>query len=220
MAWCRIGDKPLYKLMFTDTLTHMCGTKVRWINGLVSLWSKPLPEPMYINFRDALGCRQGQMTLKRPCIYFRICNGSRSELNCIPLGLRTGQFYPYFFKNVQRSDNIVKKTQRRTKTVCIFYGIYSKAATSCNYLLEHSPFPWQRTFIGSMTFRIWGRLYKRFMSWYVKSCENHLCPNGSSGDPIGSQSCACHDSCVAMTCAKLRSDHDNVIKWKLFPRLC
>ena len=34
MAWRRIGDKPLSEPMLTDSLTHICGTRERWVNAL------------------------------------------------------------------------------------------------------------------------------------------------------------------------------------------
>ena len=36
MAWRWIGDKPLFEPMLPDSLTHICGTRGRWVNGL---WS-------------------------------------------------------------------------------------------------------------------------------------------------------------------------------------
>ena len=32
MVWCRLGDKSLSKPMLTDSLTHICGTRWRWVN--------------------------------------------------------------------------------------------------------------------------------------------------------------------------------------------
>ena len=32
MAWRRIGDKPLSEPMLLDPLTHICGTRGRWVN--------------------------------------------------------------------------------------------------------------------------------------------------------------------------------------------
>ena len=32
MVWCRMGDKPLSEPMLTDSLTHIRGTKGRWVN--------------------------------------------------------------------------------------------------------------------------------------------------------------------------------------------
>ena len=34
MAWRRIGDKPLSEPMLTGSLTHICGTRGRWVNPL------------------------------------------------------------------------------------------------------------------------------------------------------------------------------------------
>ena len=34
MAWCRPGDKPLSEQMMVSLLTHMCVTRLRWVNQM------------------------------------------------------------------------------------------------------------------------------------------------------------------------------------------
>ena len=65
MAWCRSGEKPLSEPMMVSLLTHICVTRLQWVNGTpytrkdsILLNKRPeifCPQPWHINID--LGCR-------------------------------------------------------------------------------------------------------------------------------------------------------------------
>ena len=59
MAWCRIGNKPLFEPMMVNLLTHICVTRPQWVkrnwSALIGLMTccpvgnRPFQEPLLLN---------------------------------------------------------------------------------------------------------------------------------------------------------------------------
>ena len=98
MAWRRPGDKPLYKLMLANLLTHICGTRPQWINCHG-------PGGRFKNAYELLNLR----ALKIPMLYKNRIFQCMSKIFCVEFQRVPLKFHTKYFTHTLKDVNFIER---------------------------------------------------------------------------------------------------------------